>query len=487
MQEQIKKLEKEARLLETNPQQRKQLFEKAQDYGSEFLETLPDQQAYYTSENMGKGVYELPINDDPTSFKDILQLLESEVDRPGLNAASGKHAGYIPGGGIYPSAIADYLAAVTNRYTGVFFSSPGAVRIENMCIRWMCDLIGYSEKSGGNLTSGGSMANLIGLVAARDDSGITAKEYDRAVIYLTHQVHHCVIKAVKFAGLQDAVIREIPMDDNYRMKAGLLEKQIQEDKEEGLIPLIIFASAGTTDLGAVDPLESMADIAEQHQLWFHVDAAYGGFFLLTEEGQQVMKGISRSDSVTIDPHKGLFLPYGSGAVLVKDVEKLFRSQHMTANYLQDTYSATEEASPADLSPELSKHFRGLRMWLPLQLFGVQPFRAALKEKLLLTRYFYEEIRQMEGIEVGPEPQLSILFFRYVPSSGDPNEFNNRLVKEIHQDGRVFLSSTHLDGVTYLRLAVLHFRTHLEEVELMLSVIKEKIQQLQQESLETTVS
>lgn len=477
MEARIKELEKQARKLEPSAEDRELLFNKTRNYGDEFLNGLSERPAYNTSDLMGRGVYDLPFTSEPKKIDDLLELLKSEVDTPGLNPASGKHAGYIPGGGLYPSAIADYLAAVTNRYTGVFFSSPGAVRIENMCIRWMCDLIGYPKEAAGNLTSGGSMANLIGLVTARDDSGIKAKDYDRAVIYTTHQVHHCVIKAIKFAGLREATLREIPMDDGYRMKTEHLKKQILADKKEGLIPLVIFASAGTTDLGAVDPLESIADIAQEEGLWLHVDAAYGGFFLLTEHGKQVMKGIDRANSITIDPHKGLFLPYGSGALLVRDGQKLYDSQHMTANYLQDALDATEEPSPADLSPELSKHFRGLRMWLPLQLFGVQPFRAALDEKLLLTRYFYQQVQKIERIEVGPEPELSVMFFRYVPEEEDPNVFNKKLVDEIHRDGRVFLSSTKIDGIIYLRLAVLSFRMHQEEIDLILSVLREKIHKL----------
>lgn len=478
MKQQIKELEEQARKLETTAQDRKSLIKKAANYGEDFLSSLSEQPAFMDSKSMGKGVYKLLFEEKPKDFVQLLEVLKSEVDAPGLNPASGKHAGYIPGGGLYPSAIADYLAAVTNRYTGVFFSSPGAVRVENMCIRWMNDLVGYPDGASGNLTSGGSIANLIGLVVARDDSGIKAEEFNRAVIYTTRQVHHCVVKAVKFAGLREATLRTIPMDDHYRMKTDALEEQIKSDKDEGLIPLTIFASAGTTDLGAVDPLDKIGDIANRHDLWFHVDAAYGGFFLLTDHGKKMMKGIEKSDSATIDPHKGLFLPYGSGALLVKDGEKLYDSQHMSANYLQDTYKATEEASPADLSPELSKHFRGLRMWLPLQLFGVQPFRAALDEKLLLTRYFYDEIQQIQGIEVGPEPELSVAFFRYVPEIGDANTFNKKLIDKIHSDGRVFLSSTHLNGTVYLRLAVLNFRTHLEDVDLILSVLQEKIRELE---------
>lgn len=479
MEQKIKELEQQAQKLETTAQNRKSLIEKATNYGEEFLTSLPEKPAFVDSESQGKGVYELPFDEQPKEFDELLNVLNSEVDTPGLNPASGRHGGYIPGGGLYPSAIADYLAAVTNRYTGVFFSSPGAVRIENMCIRWMNNLVGYPEGASGNLTSGGSIANLIGLAVARDNSGIQARDYERAVIYTTHQVHHCVIKAIKFAGLQKSKLRIIPMDEQFRMKPEALRRQIEEDKKEGLFPLTIFASAGTTDLGAIDPLDDIADIAEAHNLWFHVDAAYGGFFLLTKHGKTKMKGIERSDSVTIDPHKGLFLPYGSGAVLVKHGQKLYESQHMSANYLQDTYKATEEASPADLSPELSKHFRGLRMWLPLQLFGVQPFRAALDEKLLLTRYFYDEIQQIDGIETGPKPELSVAFFRYVPETADPDEFNKRLVDAIHKDGRIFLSSTHIEETVYLRLAVLHFRTHLEEVDFMLEVLREKIDEVKE--------
>lgn len=477
MKQQITTLEQQARKLETTAQDRKLLLEKATKYGENFLSSLSEKPAYVDSEKMGNGIYDLPFDENPKEFDQLLDVLKLHVDKPGLNPASGKHAGYIPGGGLYPSAIADYLAAVTNRYTGVFFSSPGAVRIENMCIRWMNDLVGYPKEAAGNLTSGGSLANLIALVVARDDSEINAKNFDRIVIYTTQQVHHCVIKAIKFAGLREATIRTISMDAQYRMQADDLDTQIKSDKKDGLIPLTIFASAGTTDLGAVDPLDEIGAIADRHDLWFHVDAAYGGFFLLTDHGKEMMAGIEKSDSATIDPHKGMFLPYGSGALLVKDGQKLYESQHMTANYLQDTLKATEEASPADLSPELSKHFRGLRMWLPLQLFGVKPFRAALDEKLLLTRYFYNKIQEIEGIEVGPEPELSVAFFRYVTKSGNVNTFNKKLVDAIHRDGRVFLSSTHIDGTVYLRLAVLNFRTHLEEIDLILSVLREKIQEI----------
>jgi glutamate/tyrosine decarboxylase-like PLP-dependent enzyme len=264
------------------------------------------------------------------------------------------------------------------------------------------------------------------------------------------------------------------------MRADDLKACIIQDVKNGLKPFMVIASAGTTDVGAIDPLDEIADICEEFGIWFHVDAAYGGFFKLVESSEALFKGIERSDSLVIDPHKGLFLPYGTGAVLVRNGHLLFESQHLTASYLQDAYYDVEEVSPADLSPELTKHFRGLRLWMPLQLFGIEPFKAALEEKLWLTRYFYEEIQKMEGFEVGPYPELSVMVYRFVPKSGNADEFNARLVEEVKKDGRVFLSSTMINGTYFIRLAVLSFRTHLSTIDSCLSVLKEKVEILKEE-------
>jgi glutamate/tyrosine decarboxylase-like PLP-dependent enzyme len=198
--------------------------------------------------------------------------------------------------------------------------------------------------------------------------------------------------------------------------------------------------------------------------------------MLTEEAKDFFDGIHLADSVVIDPHKGLFLPYGTGTLLVKDVQKLYKSHYYQANYLQDASTLADELSPADLSPELTKHFRGLRMWLPLKLFGLKPFRAGLSEKIWLCRYFYEKVQEI-GFEVGPFPDLSVMIYRYVPETGDANEFNRKLIHNVHKDGRVFLSSTTIDGRVWLRLAVLCFRTHLDTIELCLKMLRENVDQL----------
>ncbi len=477
MREYIKQLEETSLLLEPGSEKRLNVIKKIIEYSENFLHDIENLPAYKITDRKGIGIYDFPICEDAADLGELLQLLKENVDTPGLNPASKGHLGYIPGGGIFHSSLGDYLAAITNRYAGVFFASPGAVRMENMLLEWMSDIINYPKTSGGNLTSGGSVANLIGIVTARDAFQIKAKELDKTVIYMSEQGHHSIDKAIRIAGLNECIKRYVPLDNRYRIISQKLEEAIRSDRKAGLNPWLIAASAGTTDVGAVDPLIEIGSITEKYNLWLHIDAAYGGFFVLCESGKTVLQGLNKSDSIVMDPHKGLFIPYGSGAVLVKNKMMLLESQHYEANYMQDALTSTDELSPADLSPELSKHFRGLRLWLPLKLIGLTPFRAALEEKIQLARYFYKKLQELDGIEIGPYPELSVVTFRYVPKSGDANEFNRKLVNEIQRDGRVFLSSTILDGKFVIRLAVLSFRTHLDTIDLAIDILKNNIEKM----------
>ncbi|MDT8413225.1 MAG: aminotransferase class V-fold PLP-dependent enzyme [Vicingaceae bacterium] len=266
------------------------------------------------------------------------------------------------------------------------------------------------------------------------------------------------------------------MDENHKINTAILEQLIKADKSNELHPFLVIASAGTTDTGAIDPLAEIGNIAHQHNLWFHVDAAYGGFFVMTSK-KHLFKGMETADSLVVDPHKGLFLPYGLGAVLVKDKEALLHSNLYTANYMQDAMSDELTNSPANVSPELTKHFRGLRLWLPLQLHGVKPFIACLEEKLLLTTYFREKLVEL-GFKVGPEPDLSVSYFWY-PDKENANAFNKSLMQHIHQDGSVFLSSTVVNEKFVIRMAILSFRTKLTTIDKALAMIKSSLAKTKQ--------
>ncbi|MFT7052137.1 MAG: aromatic-L-amino-acid decarboxylase [Psychroserpens sp.] len=473
----IKELEKLSKLLDPGVKKRNEWNAEVLDYSNTFINKLDTSKAFFSSEENGKNIYNFDIEEQATPLTTLLDSTKTNIDEVGINPASGGHMGYIPGGGLYPSALGDYIAAVHNRYAGVFFAAPGAVRLENMLIRWMCRLMGYPNNAAGNLTSGGSIANLVALVTAREAHNLKARNFDKSVIYLSEQAHHSILKAIRISGLSEAPVRFIPLDKKLRLSANELEKAIIKDKEDGLTPFFISASFGTTNTGAIDPIESIAKIAKKHKLWFHVDAAYGGFFKLVHKLDSKFNGLQKADSITLDPHKTLFLPFGTGTILVKNKGELLKAYQYLADYMQDTIDADEEISPADISPEQTKHFRGMRMWLPLKLFGLQPFRAALEEKLYLTQYFYDEIKKIKGFEVGPEPELSIAIFRYIPTDKNADSFNKKLIKAIQNDGRIFLSSTTINGTFWIRIAVVSFRTHLVQIELLLDIIKANVRKI----------
>lgn len=467
MRELIMELQARARSLEPDGAQRAEWTAQASDHAESFLDALPRLPVYVRDDGRA---FAAGISEQPATMESLLGVLAEDVERVGINPASGGHLGYIPGGGIFPAALGDFLADVANRYSGVVFASPGAAQMEMELVRWMADLVGYPAGAAGDLTSGGSIANLSAVAAAREARGVKSADVTRCTVYLTRQVHHCIDKALRLAGLGEVQLRYVPMDGAWRMRPAELDAMVRADLSNGRRPFLVVASAGSTDTGAVDPLVDISAISRTHGLWLHVDAAYGGFFMLCEEGREALQGLDLADSIVLDPHKGLFLPYGSGALLVREGRWLAQAHAYQANYMQDANAGRQVPSPAALSPELSRPFRGLRLWLPLRLFGLAPFRAALAEKIRLARYFHARLASQPGWEVGPSPDLSVVTYRYLPASGAADAFNRDLLQAVHDDGRVFITSTQLEGRFTLRLAVLHYRTHLAEVDYLLELL-----------------
>ena len=277
-------------------------------------------------------------------------------------------------------------------------------------------------------------------------------------------------------------VRRIPCDELYRMRPDALAAAVERDRLEGLAPFMAVASAGTTNTGAVDPLGELADLAAREGLWLHVDAAYGGFFLLTERGRAAMAGIERADSVTLDPHKGLFLPYGTGCLLVRRQADLREAHCVHADYMPPPREEDDVEQPdfCEISPELSRDFRGLRVWLPLAMHGAGTFRRYLDEKLDLARWAADELRELEHVEIVAEPQLSLLAFRYAPPGVEPEEqdrLNQAILDRVNAGRRVYLTATRLDGRFVPRICVLHFRTHRDRVAECLDAIREALREV----------
>jgi len=456
----LERLRQSALPLEPDADQRRALGEHALQHALDYL----DQVETAKSNRPWSEVFAQTLEPEFTAAgRDparVLDYVAECVDRPGLTTTSPRFMAYIPGGGLFHSALGDMLAATSNKYSGFASASPGAVRIEHACTKWLASVIGYPESAAGTLTSGGSVANLTAVVAAREaldpDGG--------GAVYTTRFAHYCVDKALHIAGRGRAPRRQVATDEKHRMSPAALEEALEADVRNGIRPWLVIASAGTVDTGAIDPLADIAEICRKHGAWFHVDGAYGGLFSLCDEGREKLAGIEQADSVALDPHKTLFLPYGTGAALVRNGQHLADAFSATGEYIRPLGESEVGMSPADLSTELTRHFRAMRLWLPLQIAGIDAFKAAQSEKLALARYFHARLSEIEGFDPGPEPDLSVVAFRYVPRSGDVDAFNERLLVKLQQDGRVMMSGTRIDGTYLIRCAILCFRTHVEHVD-----------------------
>jgi aromatic-L-amino-acid decarboxylase len=410
-----------------------------------------------------------PLPREGASWESLLDFLFENAIPRSFNAAGPGYLAYVPGGGIFHAAVADLIADAVNRYVGVCAAAPALVQLESNVVRWFCDIIGLPRGSGGVLTSGGSLANFTAIVTARKSK--LPDDFLRGTLYCSNQIHHSFQKAASLAGFPYANIRELPVDEQFRIRIDALEEAIARDRADGWTPFLIAGSAGTTATGAVDDLASLARVAREQRLWFHVDGAYGALFMLTERGRSTLQGIEAADSLILDPHKTLFLPFGTGAVLVREARTLRRAHSLHADYLPDMQEEEELIDFCEVSPELSRDFRGLRAWLPLKLFGIEPFRAQLDEKLDLTTFALDELRKIAGIEIVAAPQLTILAFRLIREGVDANALNRRLLERINARKRVMLTPAVLDGRFVIRIAIVSHRTHRDRIEMAIEDIR----------------
>jgi len=395
----------------------------------------------------------------------LIQLVVEGLVPKSFNTAGPGYIAYIPGGGLFHAAVADLIADATNRYVGVWAAAPGLAQLEANVVRWFCDIVEYPKSARGILTSGGSLANFSALVTARRER--LPENFLNGTVYVSDQAHHSIHKAALLAGLPQKHVREIRSDERYRIRLGELEARIAEDRRAGFIPFLIVGSAGTVHTGAVDDLDALADLARRENVWFHVDGAYGGFFMLTDKGRERMRGIGQADSITLDPHKGLFLPYGTGSLLVRNGEALKRAHQLSADYLPAMQEDPDLVDFCLYSPELSRDFRGLRVWLPFKMHGIGVFRRNLEEKLELTHWATEQLRTIPGIEILAEPQLSIVAFRLKRAGMDVqslNQLNQTFLEKINDRKRIYMTGTKLGEMFALRICILSFRTHLERMQ-----------------------
>jgi aromatic-L-amino-acid/L-tryptophan decarboxylase len=398
----------------------------------------------------------------------LLDQLFDECIPQSFNTPHPGYLAYIPGGGLYTAALADFIADTTNRYTGIWQAAPALVQLEANALEWLREWMGMPAGTTGVFTTGGSMATFNAVLCAREQ--YLGADIRRGVLYTSDQAHHCVIKSAKLAGIMPDRVRSIATDARYHIRMDLLRDAVEQDRRDGLTPCLVVGNAGTTNTGAVDPLETLADFCDDEHLWFHVDGAYGAFFQLCDETRPVLRGIERADSLTLDPHKGMFMPYGTGALLVRDGARLRAAHAATADYLPEMPSPGEYYDPSQHGPDLSRGFPGLRMWLTMKLFGADAFRSAISEKRALAVDAAARVAALPNVVMDAPPELSLFPF-HITWPGATLDAENRATRAVMDEtsrrGRVMVSGAVAGGRYVGRVCVLSFRTHAPQIDALI--------------------
>jgi aromatic-L-amino-acid/L-tryptophan decarboxylase len=392
----------------------------------------------------------------------LLDSLFRDLIPRSFTAPGPGYLAYIPGGGVYPAALADFIANTTNRYTGVWQAAPALVQLEANALDWLREWMEFPPGARGLFTSGGSMATFNAIVCARER--YLGAEIRRGVLYTSDQAHHSILKSAKLAGVMPDRVRAIESDEAFRMRVDLLREAIAADRRAGLTPFAVVSNAGTTNTGAVDPIEAIADVCAAESVWHHID---GAFFYLCDELRGTLRGLSRADSLTLDPHKGMFLPYGTGALLVRDGAALRAAHEATAAYLPAMPHPDDFYDPSQHGPELSRGFPGLRVWLTVKLYGSAAIRAALAEKRALAVDAARRVSELPGIVIDAPPELSLFAF-HVSRPGwtlaQEDAATRTVMEETTRRGRVMVTGCSTHGRYLGRVCVLSFRTHQMQID-----------------------
>ena len=413
---------------------------------------------------------EIPQKGRPV--EEVVRQMEEEVFKYSGNANHPRFFGFVPGPASCVSWLGDVMTSAYNIHAGGSKMAPTVNCIEQKTIRWLADQAGFGEKAGGIFVSGGSMANITALTAARDKK-LTEKTLHLGVAYVSDQTHNSVAKGLGIIGLPSNRIRTISTDDGFRMNVEELEQAIVKDREAGLIPVAVIGTAGTTNTGSVDPLEEIGAICKKYDMWFHVDGALGGSVLLSPKYRHLLKGVELADSLSWDAHKWLFQTYGCAAVLVKDVGDLYHSFHISPEYLKDLQDNPQGLNMFDIGIELTRPARGLKLWLTLQVLGSELMGSAIEQGFQLAKWAEEAISEKKDWEIVSPAQMSILNFRYAPADltdEQKDELNEKISQRLNDSGYAAMFTTVLRGKTVLRLCAIHPETTREDIQTTMQLL-----------------
>ncbi len=413
----------------------------------------------------GQAARELfPLQTEETSLKAALKELQQRLEGRVEIVGHPGYLAYVAGAANPIAPLAQALAMMINPYTGTYATAPACVELEEEALLWIKELVGWPKEAFAWITSGSSLAIFSAVIAARET--VRAPVGKRRV-YVSDQAHHCVGKACFSAGFEQDELSILPSRQG-RMVPELLIEAIQRDKKFGLTPVLVVATAGTTNAGLVDPLDAIATICEDEQVWYHIDGAYGGFFHMLPE-IECLKGLARADSLSLDPHKALCMPYGTGILLWKKGDALRWPRGLNASYMPPLTLDELRYEYSDISPELSRDFRGLRLWLSLKVFGREAYREHLVERYHLAQELAQRCAQDARLELFSAPDLSL--FAWAIRGDLKGEKTAALLKEIHATGRFFMTSCRFEGRLAIRTCILGFRFHQRHLEELWQILQ----------------
>ncbi|HEU4994827.1 MAG TPA: aminotransferase class V-fold PLP-dependent enzyme [Gemmatimonadaceae bacterium] len=447
------------------------------DFVAQHLATLREQPAYHTLDRpSARQLFADTPPVHPTAFEEILEHFRERVVPHHAREPHPRFLGYIPSCPTFPAVVGDWLATGFNFFAGVWSVAAGPNAVELTVLEWFRQWMGMPQGSRGLLTSGGSAATVTALVAARHAAlGDDTTDIGRLAVYASDQAHSSVAKAAWIAGIPRRNVRAVPTDTSYRMRTDKLRELVDQDRKAGLRPLVVAATAGATNTGAVDPLHDIADFAAAEKLWLHTDSAYAGFSVLTERGRRLLDGLGRADSLTLDPHKWLYVPFECGCLMVKDPLALERAFSVHPEYLQDVRVRESEVNFADSGEQLTRYARALKVWVSVQYFGTRAIGAAQDAAMELAELAEKIVRESPDLEVLTPAQFGIVCFRvHPPGMSDEealNALNERVNERVNRSGFVLMSSTRLRGALSLRLCIPGYRTRAEDVEAVLDLIR----------------
>jgi len=395
----------------------------------------------------------------PHDEDEIFARLERDVLPNIMNISHPRFFAFVPGPSNFVSVMADALASGFNVFNGSWLGGSSAAAMETAVIDWFRRWCGFPESAGGLFVSGGSMANLTALVAARrtrlDDRTAHAR------IYYSDQTHSSVDRALRVIGFLPEQIRRIPSDAHFRLPMDALAGAAAEDRAAGWRPFAVIANAGTTNTGAIDPLREIAAFCRENDVWMHVDGAYGAAAAISDRGRKLLDGIDLADSLSFDPHKWLFQSIECGCVLLRDAELLKSTYRIMPEYLADVHRNAAEVNPCDYGIQLTRGFRALKVWMSIQYFGMDAFRAAVERGFALAEFAEAKLRRMPAWEVVTPAQMAVVSFR---RRGAPETFYPAIHDAMLRGGFALATSTVLNGRTALRLCTINPRTTEEDIE-----------------------